>query len=91
MRNYYALFSCGTIASVDMRWLLFLLVGLLPTLVQAQVSGTVFRGVNSNGSKDNSATFAEVGPSGVVIKATNPAGAALILTISCCISRTYNN
>lgn len=45
----------------------------------------------SNGTKDNSATFIDVRPTGVIVKATNPAETALILIISCHISRTYKN
>lgn len=48
--------------------------------IKAQVSGTVFKDFNANGTKENTASYNEVGLSGVVVKATNPAGAALPVT-----------
>jgi 5-hydroxyisourate hydrolase-like protein (transthyretin family)/protocatechuate 3,4-dioxygenase beta subunit len=40
-----------------------------------QVSGTVFRDFNGNGTKDNSATFNEIGLAGITVKAYDNTGA----------------
>ncbi len=50
--------------------------------VKAQVSGTVFKDFNANGTKENSATFNEVGMSGVVVIATKPDGSTLAVSYS---------
>ncbi|HCL06573.1 MAG TPA: hypothetical protein DHW64_11690, partial [Chitinophagaceae bacterium] len=48
-----------------------ILVLLLAGQANAQVSGTVFRDFNANGTKDNSATYNETFVSGVIVKAYN--------------------
>ena len=48
----------------------------------AQVSGTVFRDFDADGVKDNTATFNEVGLSGVTVTAYGPAGTPVGTTIS---------
>ncbi len=59
-----------------MRWVVGLLIGLLPVFAQAQtISGTVFRDFNSNGVKDNSTTLNEIGMGGVRVTAYNTTGA----------------
>ncbi|HNI44259.1 MAG TPA: SdrD B-like domain-containing protein, partial [Chitinophagales bacterium] len=50
---------------------------LFSTYTYAQVSGTVFRDFNSSGSKDNTATFNEIGLAGVTITAYNTLGASV--------------
>lgn len=55
----------------------FLLLLFLSISSYAQVSGTVFKDFNANGTKENTPTYNEVGMVGVVVNATNPAGAAL--------------
>jgi hypothetical protein len=47
---------------------------LTPSVLTAQVSGTVFRDFNGNGVKDNSATFNETFVQGIEVKAYNAAG-----------------
>ncbi len=49
----------------------------VPSLVQAQVSGTVFRDFNGNGVKDNTATFNEPFLAGVTVKAYSAADVLL--------------
>ncbi|MCB9309699.1 MAG: hypothetical protein H6567_06565 [Lewinellaceae bacterium] len=54
---------------------LFILLSLSYTLVSyGQISGIVFRDFNSNGVKNNTATFNEPFVSGVMVKAYNSAG-----------------
>ena len=55
----------------------FLLMLFLSISSYAQVSGIVFNDFNANGTKENTATYNEVDMAGVVVNATNPAGAAL--------------
>jgi uncharacterized repeat protein (TIGR01451 family) len=57
--------------------LFFLTFFLVSSFSQAQVSGIVFKDFNANGTKDNSATYNEVGMAGIIVKATNPSGTAL--------------
>jgi uncharacterized repeat protein (TIGR01451 family) len=47
----------------------------LSTVTQADISGSVFRDFNANGSFDSSASFAELGMAGVTVKAFDSAGA----------------
>ncbi|HPY42536.1 MAG TPA: SdrD B-like domain-containing protein, partial [Thiolinea sp.] len=47
----------------------------LSSVVQADISGSVFRDFNANGSFDNSASFAELGVAGVSVKAFDSTGA----------------
>jgi SdrD B-like domain len=50
-----------------------------PSVLEAQVSGTVFRDFNANGTKDAvaSPSYTEVGIAGIVVKAYNPSGTLL--------------
>lgn len=47
---------------------------LLPQLVFADISGTVFRDFNANGMQDNTATFNELGLAGVTVTAHGASG-----------------
>lgn len=49
----------------------------LATSSMAQVSGTVFKDYNINGTKENTSVYNEIGMDGVTVKATNLSGAAL--------------
>ena len=61
-----------------MKCTLWLLISFFYVLsLDAQVTGTVFRDFNANGTKDNTALTDEVGTSGVVVNAYNPSGVAL--------------
>jgi large repetitive protein len=63
--------------------LLAFLLSLCATMnLSAQVSGTVFRDFNANGQKDNTATYNEVGLSGIVVTAYYATGAVVGSTIS---------
>ena len=63
-------------------WLFMCFMMLSIIDVNAQVSGTVFKDFNANGTKENSGTFNELGLSGVVVKATKPDGSVLTVTYS---------
>ena len=67
----------------------FLSAILAANYANAQVSGTVFRDFNSNGTKDNTATFNEVGLAGITVTAYNPSGAPIGSDISAA-DGTYN-
>lgn len=54
----------------------------LSSIVQADISGSVFRDFNANGSFDNSASFAELGVAGVTVKAFDSAGLVAATTTS---------
>jgi len=57
---------------------LFLFCFLLsPLFIKAQISGKIFRDFNANGVFDSTATFKEVGLSGITVVAYNPAGTSL--------------
>ena len=58
--------------------LLFLSIAYLQS--SAQVSGTVFKDFNANGTRENTTTFSEVGMAGVIVKATKPNGTALTVS-----------
>jgi hypothetical protein len=60
--------------------LLLIVMWVLPIVMRAQVSGTVFKDFNANGTKENTVTYNEIGMPGVVVNATTPAGTALIVT-----------
>ncbi len=53
---------------------------LISSITMAQVTGTVFRDFNGNGTKDNTAAFNEVGMPNVVIKAIDASGASTTTT-----------
>lgn len=82
MRNLYS-FICSSYSTYRqlLCWTTLFLVGLFPSLVQAQ-SGTVFRDFNGNGSPDNSATFTEPGVLGVVVTAYGTGGPKSVTTTS---------
>ena len=73
MRNNYLLLrqKLPTISQV----LAFVGMMLVAGYAQAQVSGTVFRDFNGNGTKDNTATFNEIGLAGITITAYDASGA----------------
>jgi trimeric autotransporter adhesin len=50
---------------------------LSATVASAQVSGTVFRDFNGNGTKDNTTTFNESGAPNIIVTAYNTAGTAI--------------
>ncbi|HNI44214.1 MAG TPA: hypothetical protein PK230_05935, partial [Chitinophagales bacterium] len=56
--------------------MVFLLLG--GGTIKAQVSGTVFRDFNSNGTKDNGATYNEVGLGDITITAHNASEASVV-------------
>jgi hypothetical protein len=58
-------------------WLLGIFLLFANHLVDAQVSGTVYKDFNASGVKDNSTTYNEPGMAGVVVKAFKPDGSAL--------------
>lgn len=70
-----------------------LFAGLLSlTSVQAQtISGTVFRDFNSNGQRNVSATFNEVGVGGVTVTAYNAAGASVATTTTSSLTATLGS
>lgn len=55
---------------------------LLGLMVQGQISGTVFRDFNGNGSRQTGASFNEEGVAGVIVKAYNSTGAEIGSTTS---------
>ncbi|MBP7699877.1 MAG: DUF11 domain-containing protein [Saprospiraceae bacterium] len=66
-----------------MKKLLFISVlNLISIVISAQVSGTVFRDFNSNGTKDNTSTFNEIGLAGVTVTAYDASGASVGTTTS---------
>lgn len=64
------------------QFLTTLLVILAIQQTRAQVSGTVFRDLNANGSKENNASFNEVGMKDVTVKAYDASGAEVGSTTS---------
>jgi hypothetical protein len=56
-----------------------LLIGISNDVI-AQVSGTVFKDFNANGTFDSGASYNEVGQSGVEVKAYDSSGASLAVT-----------
>jgi hypothetical protein len=62
--------------------LAFLATFILSQSINAQVSGTVFRDFNSNGTKDNSATFNEPFLAGITVKAYDSSGSEVGSTLS---------
>jgi hypothetical protein len=56
----------------NLTTLLFIVLGYV---ANAQVSGTVFRDLNANGTKDNTASFNEIGIKDVTVKAYDATGA----------------
>lgn len=52
----------------------------LSSIVHADISGNVFRDFNANGSFDNTPSFAELGVTGVTVKAVDSAGAVAATT-----------
>jgi SdrD B-like domain/PKD domain len=69
------IFHC--VSPHKIHFILFALLLLIFSHASAQVSGFIFKDFNANGTKDNTATFNEVGMAGGVVKATDPTGAAL--------------
>lgn len=66
-------------------WLLicFVLLWIMPSVMVAQaISGNVFRDFNANGTKDNSATYNEIGVGGITVSCTDSAGGTGTTTTS---------
>lgn len=55
----------------------FLVLSFISFSSFGQVTGTVFRDINGNGTKDNTTTFIENGVAGVTVKAYDPSGAVV--------------
>ena len=68
--------------SIVLRSFLFLAIFSFGLSATAQISGTVFRDFNGNGTKDNTASFNEPGVAGITVTAYNAAGAVLGTTVS---------
>ena len=62
-------------------YFLILLSGFV-SIVNAQITGTVFRDFNANGVKDNSATYNEIGVGGVTVKCVGTTGTGTTTTSS---------
>ena len=69
--------------------LLSLILPFFSAYTYAQVSGIVFRDFNSNGTKDNTTTFNEVGLAGVTITAYDATGIS-VGTATSATDGTYN-
>ncbi|MFY7886366.1 MAG: SdrD B-like domain-containing protein, partial [Dolichospermum sp.] len=67
---------------IGQNWLMFFLLFLIASSVNAQISGTVFRDFNANGVKNNTATYNEPGLEGITVKAYNSSNALVATTTS---------
>lgn len=85
MSNFYTSFFRSPASHRSIRWIGILLVGLLPTLAQAQtITGTVFRDFNSNGVKDTNEPYV----AGVTVVATAAGGTSFSTVSSTATSGT---
>jgi SdrD B-like domain len=69
--------------------LFFLMFSMIGFSSFGQVSGTVFRDFNSNGTKQATATFTEPGVAGISVKAFNAAGTQVGTTATTASDGTY--
>ena len=73
------------------NFLLYILFyGVATTIASAQVSGTVFRDFNANGTKDNTSTYSEPGVPNITVKAYNSAGTQVGSTQTTSATGTYS-